>query len=242
MPSRGRVCLAVAACADPIRVNPPWATHHPRIPGDRGGAPYVPRSVGNEGRLEAGQSVTVVWSDHRTVRRSAATVVGEVLDHVDVALDDTGPGSHTGTAVGGRVGMVWAGNVVTCDLIAREGSRFRLKPATALDVVDTRSVTRSPTSLDATWIDAGGQRWDAAVVDLSLRGAKVVVPAAAAPRDRGTLVFGSDRLPVDIRRMAVHLDLGVVEIGTQFLDLEAGVRRTLMRTVGSVRIGDHRWG
>ncbi len=55
-------------------------------------------------------------------------------------------------------------------------------------------------------------------------------------------MFGADRLPVEIRRMATHVGLGVVEVGTQFLELEPDVRRTLMRTVGSVRIGEHRWG
>lgn len=186
--------------------------------------------------------MTVVWSDRRSVHRSAATVVGEVLDHVEVTIDDESTAAASGASPGARVGMVWSGNVVTCDLIARDGQRFRLRPATALDVVDTRSVTRSPTSLDATWIGTSGRPWDAAVVDLSLRGARVVLPLEAAPRDRGTLAFGTDRLPVEIRRMAVHLDLGMVEIGTQFVGLDPEVRRTLMRTVGSVRIGDHRWG
>ena len=171
-------------------------------------------------------------------------MVGEALDHIEVALDpssdhgvDDDADGMTGARVGTQVGMVWSGNLVTCELVARDGGRFRLRPAGRVDVVDVRSVTRSPTSLDATWIGTTGRPWAAAVVDLSLRGARVVLPVEASPRDRGVLVFGADRLPVEIRRMATHVGLGVVEVGTQFLELEPDVRRTLMRTVGSVRIG-----
>ena len=114
-------------------------------------------------------------------------MVGEALDHIEVALDpssdhgvDDDADGMTGARVGTQVGMVWSGNLVTCELVARDGGRFRLRPAGRVDVVDVRSVTRSPTSLDATWIGTTGRPWAAAVVDLSLRGARVVLPVEAA--------------------------------------------------------------
>ena len=55
-------------------------------------------------------------------------MVGEALDHIEVALDpssdhgvDDDADGMTGARVGTQVGMVWSGNLVTCELVARDG-------------------------------------------------------------------------------------------------------------------------